>query len=195
MITKQILFSALLLGTVSTVGLAMKLDPNAKYFNQKNVRRFNNGWNTHLNDCNHCNLIMSALNIYCTDNDKIDFIEVSYDNKEIKKGTVKELKTSRLGSPKFNGAWDPIGRNNAFFDSEQQAIFYGNVFEMNEPLQAHLQLIEKTIQIMNEKLLGLEKNLVELSHNKETDQYKTIEEKIKKVENILNIFYQKYTTL
>lgn len=174
MTIKQILFAMLIFGTINTTGVAMESHPKAK--------RFNNGFGTHLDDSKPYNFWEETTKI----------IEITYDNKEINKGTLKEF---RQRFPFNYLAWNAIERNNAFFDPIEQAIFYGNALEKDPSLREALQLIEKAINLTDKKLSLLEEELTKLSCQKNEKQYEDLVKKIKDTKQNLNVLCNTHSSL
>ncbi len=222
MTTKQILFSVFILGTINNIGLAIESHPNAK--------RFDKGWSTYLNNpqcsnhgCNHkyygflkkphnarrhstqenCDFFASISYTDCNLNDNVNIIEITHDNKEIKKGTVKELKKLNFQSSstgdifvEFYDLWGPIHRNNAFFDSKEQTIFYGNTLEENQSTKKGLLFIQKQITLTVKQFLQLTDKFNKCSYeDTKTPDYKNLINQIKTTRLKLDVLKDIYMKL
>lgn len=155
MTTKQILFSVFLLGTMSTIGLAMESHQNAKHFNQKNAKRFNKGLATKLLDKES---LYDAIYKQTTgNNQKIHIIK--YDNgtytTDKKFNTISKLNHRRphhdidireLGN-KMDNLLTYFRANNAIFCSEgKKRIIVYNITDPSkcaETLALYQQILQE----------------------------------------------------
>ncbi len=186
MITRQILFSALLLGAMSNNALAMERD--------QEVRRFDEGWHTVLNNLNSDVFFSIIFNEYKED-DNINIIEIA-DNKLIQLCTIKSFSTYYTETPDLgidivtiNGFWNAVKKNNALFDSKKQTIFYGSETDINNYYNKY-----DKIELLDEKLKSKK---ARLRFNKEfvkryckEDQCTILKAEIEKTEKEINQLYQ-----
>ncbi len=210
MTTKQILFSAFLLGTINTIGFAMQQ-------NQK-VKRFDKGGETKLNNNSRC-CVDASIYLYdtCTEDNNIKIIEI-INNTKVQQGTIGSFKNKYHNTKKKflsdRNEYAPksirrkkrsyidrtvikfltnIHNNNALFDPNNQTIFHGSEMDINNFDNDRINYNNK-IKLLDEKLkpkkarLRFNKKFVEL-YCKE-NQCTILKAEMEKTEKEINQLYQ-----
>ena len=183
-----LIFSALFIGTIGNNTLATKTTTH-------NIKRFDKGWDTDLNNNTSCDLFMSVMLNNCPENNNVKIVRILTHGTKCLEGTVGSFNDTyktdswfrEINLARIEDFWKTVKENNALFDVETQTIFYGNEVQINNHYNK-VQALEKKLSSLKKKLQFNEK-FVEQSC-KEEYQCKNLKKEIEETKKEISKLYQ-----